>query len=98
MSVHAYHFWSPTCAPCKVIKPAVEDLKEEFDSVVWTSVNTHDDKNQLAEKFGVQVVPTIVVLVTNSDGKPVYSEKQSGTNMSNYYRVLNKATKFIQQA
>jgi thiol-disulfide isomerase/thioredoxin len=30
MSVQAYHFWSPTCAPCVALKPAVQDLKEEF--------------------------------------------------------------------
>lgn len=98
MSVTAYHFWSPTCAPCKFIKPAVEDLKEEFPDIQWVSVNTHDDTNGYAEKFGVQVVPTIVVLVLDSTGKAVYSEKQSGTNMSNYYRILRHGLKFIQQA
>lgn len=97
MSVTAYHFWSPTCGPCKVIKPAVEDLKEEFLNVQWISVNTHDDKEDIAQKFGVTVVPTIVVLVLDKEGKAVYSEKQSGTNMSHYYRILNKAIKFIQQ-
>ena len=35
MTVIAYHFWSPTCQPCKVIKPAIEDLKEEHDC--WES-------------------------------------------------------------
>lgn len=97
MSVTAYHFWSPTCGPCTVIKPSVETLKEEFSSVKWTSVNTHDDSNGYAQRFGIQVVPTIVVAVRDSAGKTVYSEKQTGTNMSHYYRILNKATNFIKQ-
>lgn len=98
MNVTAYHFWSPTCGPCKVIKPAIEDLKEEFPNVQWVSVNTHDDKQNVAQKFGVQVVPTIAVLVTDSTGKSVYSEKQSGTNVAGYYRILRSGLRFIQQA
>lgn len=96
MSVTAYHFWSPTCGPCKYIKPAIEDLKEEFPNVQWVSINTHDDPQDTAKRFGVQVVPTIVVLVSDSTGKAVYSEKQSGTNMANYYRILRGSLKFTQ--
>lgn len=96
MSVTAYHFWSPTCAPCKHIKPAVEDLKEEFSNIQWVSVNTHDDSQNVAQRFGVQVVPTIVVVVTDKTGKVVYSEKQSGTNISGYYRIIRAGLKFIQ--
>jgi thiol-disulfide isomerase/thioredoxin len=96
MSVTAYHFWSPTCGPCKFIKPAIEDLKEEFPNVQWVSVNTIDDSKNLAQRFGVQFVPTIVVVVTDSTGKIVYSEKQSGTNMAGYYRIIRGGLKFIQ--
>lgn len=96
MSVTAYHFWSPTCGPCKFIKPAIEDLKEEFPNVQWVSVNTIDDSKNLAHQFGVQFVPTIVVVVTDSTGKIVYSEKQSGTNMAGYYRIIRSGLKFIQ--
>jgi thioredoxin 1 len=86
MSVTAYHFWSPTCNPCKVIKPAVEDLKEEFDGVNWVSVNTHADKDGVAGKYGVTLVPTIVVV---RDGVEV--GRHSGTTMITYYSILRKA-------
>ena len=88
MSVTAYHFWSPTCAPCKVIKPAVEDLKEEFSQINWISVNIQDDPNNYMREFSVKVVPTIVVLVRNAEGDITYVGKESGTNMANYYRLL----------
>ena len=96
MNVTAYHFWSPTCGPCKVIKPSIEDLKEEFPDVQWVSVNTHDDTQGFAERFGVHVVPTVVVLVSDSNGKAVYSEKHSGTTMAGYYRIIRSALKFNQ--
>jgi thiol-disulfide isomerase/thioredoxin len=84
--VTAFHFWSPTCNPCKVIKPAIEDLKEEFDQVEWISVNTHDDKQGLASRFGVSVVPTIVVVKGDQE-----IGRHSGTAMMIYYSILRKA-------
>ena len=84
--VVALHFWSPTCNPCKVIKPAIEDLKEEFTQVEWVSVNTHDDPKHFAQKFGVSVVPTIVVLKNNQE-----VGRHSGTSMSIYYSLLRRA-------
>lgn len=86
MSAVAYHFWSPTCAPCMHIKPAIEDLKEEFDSVTWISVNIFDDKEGIAKKYGVTSVPTIVV----EWGDRI--ERHSGINMMGYYRILRLAT------
>jgi thioredoxin 1 len=86
MSVVAYHFWSPTCNPCRVIKPAIEDLKEEFEGVQWVSVNTHDDRQGLAAKYQVSVVPTIVVTKNGTE-----IGRHSGTTMTVYYSILRKA-------
>lgn len=88
----AYHFWSPTCAPCKVIKPAIEDLKEEFPSVQWISVNTHSDPDNYSGVMSVSVVPTIVVVATDPNGN-VSTERHSGTSMMGYYRILRNAIK-----
>lgn len=96
MSVTAYHFWSPTCAPCKVIKPAIEDLKEEFQQVVWLSINTHDDIEELASRYDVSVVPTVVVESKDVNGNVINVEKQSGTNMSGYYRIIRNSLRTIQ--
>jgi thiol-disulfide isomerase/thioredoxin len=92
MKVVAYHFWSPTCAPCKIIKPAIEDLKEEFSNVEWISVNTYEDTNNYSAKFGVSVVPTIVVTAGE------FIERHSGTQISGYYRILRNAIRISQQS
>lgn len=86
--VIAFHFWSPTCGPCKAIKPSIEALKEDFESVRWISVNTHDDSQGIAEKFGVTLVPTMVVTKKND-----IVGKVSGTAMAEYYRILRSATR-----
>lgn len=95
MSVTAYHFWSPTCAPCKVIKPAVEDLKEEFDQIQWISVNIQDDPKNYTGEFGVKVVPTIVVVSRDASGNILYVGKESGTAMASYYRLIRTALRSI---
>jgi thiol-disulfide isomerase/thioredoxin len=82
-----YHFWSPTCAPCNVLKPIIQDLKEEFSSLTWISVNTHDDTDGYATKYNVTIVPTIVV--DSSKG----IERHTGTVVAPYYRILRNATK-----
>jgi len=96
MSVTAYHFWSPTCEPCKVIKPGIEDLKEEFPKVAWVSVNLHDDNQLVAARYNVSVVPTIVVESKDSSGIVVSLEKHSGTNMSGYYRIIRNGLRVTQ--
>lgn len=98
MKVIVYHFWSPTCGPCKTLKPVIEDLKEEFSQFTWLSVNTHGDPQDYKTQFGVQVVPTIVVAGYGDDGKLIVSEKQSGTNVPAYYRILRNGLKLIQQS
>jgi thioredoxin-like negative regulator of GroEL len=84
--VTVYHFWSPTCRPCQVIKPAIEDLKEEFSQMNWVSVNTHADSQGYAQKFNVSVVPTVVVVK-----KDVEVARHSGSSIGIYYTILRKA-------
>ena len=95
MSSIAYHFWSPTCAPCKTIKPSIEDMKQEFKQVQWISVNTHEDPKGLVKKYGVSIVPTIVVVSLNAEGVPVLTEKHTGTNMIEYYRILKNSIRLL---
>lgn len=80
------HYWSPTCGPCKVIKPAIDDMKEEFDRAQWVSINTHDDTNGYAAKYNVNVVPTMVIL---KNGQEV--GRHSGTSMGIYYSLIRRA-------
>lgn len=86
MSIVIYHFWSPTCGPCKVIKPAIEDIKEEFSEIPWVSVNTHEDPNGFAKRFSVNVVPTMVVTKNEME-----VGRHSGTNIIVYYMLIRKA-------
>ena len=84
----AYHFWSPTCVPCKAIKPVIEDLKEEFSNIQWISVNIQDDPDNHCEKFNVHIVPTIVAVSSSGN-----VDRHTGTTAAGYYRILRTASR-----
>ena len=60
-------FWAVWCGPCKMIAPIVEQIAEEREDVLVGKVNV-DEEMELAMKFGVSSIPTLVVL---KDGKAV---------------------------
>jgi thioredoxin-like negative regulator of GroEL len=86
MSVIAYNFWSPTCGPCKNIKPALAQMAEDFPAVVWQPINTQEDPTAMARALRVQAVPTVVVVKNG-----VEIGRHSGTNVIMYYSLLRKA-------
>jgi len=87
MTVTVFHFWSQTCGPCRAIKPALEDLKEEFaGQIEWISIDIHNDPKGAGAALRITVVPTIVVM---RDG--VETGRQSGTQVNIFYSLIQKA-------
>ncbi len=60
-------FWASWCGPCKMLSPVVEAIAEEVTDFKVASCNV-DDEMDLAGEFGVQSIPTLVVI---KDGKEV---------------------------
>lgn len=55
-------FWADWCGPCKMITPTVEALAEQYgDRVVTGKVNV-DEEPELARRFGIMSIPTVVFL------------------------------------
>ena len=55
-------FWAVWCGPCKMLTPAVEDIAERYgDKVLVGKVNV-DEEPELARRFGVMSIPTVVFL------------------------------------
>jgi hypothetical protein len=83
--------------PCNHIKPAIEQLKQDFQEVKWISVNTHSDKEAYAVVHNVKVVPTIIVEIRDNKGKLVGGQRASGTDMMAYHRMIRGAIKVASQ-
>ena len=54
-------FWAPWCGPCRAMAPILDAVSmEQEDKIKVVKVNV-DDNQQLAVRFGVQAIPTLVI-------------------------------------
>ena len=54
--------WAPWCGPCRMVSPALEDLARSFAGRIKLVKVDVDTAPQTAARFGVQAVPTLLVL------------------------------------
>lgn len=53
-------FWAAWCAPCRQVAPVVERIAEEYGGAVKVAKVDVDAEGELAARFGVSSIPTIV--------------------------------------
>ena len=55
-------FWAPWCGPCRMQGPILDQVSDTVgEKAIIAKVNV-DEEPQLAATFGVQSIPTLVVL------------------------------------
>jgi len=60
-------FWATWCAPCKMLRPVVEELATEYEGRVTVAELDVDANPVTASKFGVLSIPSLILF---RDGKP----------------------------
>jgi len=63
-----YDFFATWCGPCKMQTPIIEALAEKLGDTVEIKKVDVDENMALAEKYGIRVVPTLII---EKDGKIV---------------------------
>lgn len=53
-------FWAAWCGPCRAIAPVVEQLSTEYAGKVKVAKVNVDENRELAQKYGVMSIPTII--------------------------------------
>ncbi len=79
-----FDFFATWCGPCRMQTPILEELAKKMgDSVEIKKVDI-DQHMDLAEKYGIRVVPTLVI---EKDGKVVQS-MEGVTDLSTLENLL----------
>lgn len=54
-------FWAPWCGPCRSLSPIVDEVADEQAGKLAVAKCNVDDNQDLAMKFGVMSIPTLIV-------------------------------------
>ena len=76
-------FWAEWCGPCRAIGPILDQLAVDFDGKVKVVKINVDENAELAERYGVQAIPTLLIFkngqqvdrIVGAAPKSRYSEK-----------------------
>ena len=55
-------FWATWCGPCQMLAPTIAQIAEEQAGRVTVGKVNVDEQPQLAARFGIVSIPTVVVL------------------------------------
>jgi thioredoxin 1 len=80
-------FWAEWCGPCRMVGPVVEELSGDFDGKVkFVKVNV-DEANQLASKYNVFSIPTLMIF---NKGE-VVAQQVGAASKDTYKNMIDKA-------
>ena len=60
-------FWATWCGPCRMLAPTVSAIAEKYAGKVKVCKCDIDENIPLAEKYGIEVIPTLVVFENGAE-------------------------------
>ena len=71
-------FYADWCGPCKMIAPIIEEIANEQSDIVVGKINV-DNTPELAIKYGVSSIPTIIIFKNGQEDKRIigFREKEA---------------------
>lgn len=82
-------FWAEWCMPCKMMLPTITTIAEKFAGKVKVGKLNIDNARDVAVKFGIQAIPTVIVFKGGQEVARVVGLK----NEAEFSKVLEPLTK-----
>lgn len=78
-------FYADWCGPCQMIAPHLEEIEKEYEGKVKILKVNVDTDGDLAVKFGIMSIPTLIVFENGEPTKKVvgYQNKNQLLNLFN---------------
>ncbi len=71
-------FWAEWCGPCKMIAPILEEIADENPGKIRVAKLNVDDNPDVARRFEVMSIPTMIVFKDGQPAKRVVGAKGKG--------------------
>jgi thioredoxin 1 len=71
-------FWAEWCGPCKKIAPILEEIAAEHGEAITVAKLNVDDNPDLAQRFNVMSIPTLLVFANGVESKRLIGAKGKG--------------------
>ena len=79
-----FDFYATWCGPCRMQTPILEDLAKKMGDAVEIRKVDVDQNMDLAEKYGIRVVPTLVI---EKDGR-IIQQMEGVTDAATLEKLL----------
>jgi len=79
-------FWAQWCGPCRAVAPIMDELSNECDGKVKIGKVNVDDEGELAAKFRIMSIPTVMVF----KGGQMVEKIIGARSKEEYMKILDK--------
>jgi thioredoxin 1 len=75
-------FWAPWCGPCRMLKPTIEKLSEDYSGKVKVGKMNTDENQETPTELHISAIPTVLIF---QGGQVV--EKLVGVNPESKFKA-----------